>query len=55
MNPETPEADAFEQSLRAEDLPDEDDAVPTDVPIDADPADVSDQYRTVPVEDDYDR
>lgn len=55
MNPETPEADAVEQLRRAENLPEEDEAVPTEVPLDADPADVSEQYRTVPVEDDYDR
>ncbi|MEB3371519.1 hypothetical protein [Saccharopolyspora mangrovi] len=55
MNPETPEADAVEQSRRAENLPEEDEAVPTEVPIDADPTDVSEQYRTVPVEDEYDR
>ncbi|MEV4648879.1 hypothetical protein [Saccharopolyspora sp. NPDC049426] len=55
MNPETPEADAVEQSRRAEDLPDEDEAVPAEVPLDADPADFSEQSRAVPVEEDYDR
>lgn len=55
MNPETPEADAVEQSRRAEDLPEEDEVVPAEVPLDADPADVSEQYRTVPVDEDYDR
>ncbi|TWF96195.1 hypothetical protein [Saccharopolyspora dendranthemae] len=55
MNPETPEADAAEQLRRAEDLPEDDEAGPTETPFDADPADVSEQYRAVPVEDDYDR
>ncbi|MDI2029454.1 hypothetical protein QFW96_12565 [Saccharopolyspora sp. TS4A08] len=55
MNPETPEADAVEQARRAEDLPDEDESAAVEIPLDADPADVSEQYRTVPVDDEYDR
>lgn len=55
MNPETPEADAVEQAQQAQDLP-EDEPVATGARSwDADPADLADQQREVPADDDYDR
>jgi hypothetical protein len=50
MNLETNEADAADQSrpVREEDLLPED---PPPVDVEADPADLTDQYRPAPVED----
>ncbi|WP_190815302.1 hypothetical protein [Saccharopolyspora pogona] len=54
MDPETPEADAAEQARQAEEVPDEEEPEPIEVPLDADPADLADQHRPVPVDDSYD-
>ena len=53
MNPETPDADAAEQARQADDLVEEDEAGLPDQPLDADPADLADQHREVPVDDAY--
>jgi hypothetical protein len=54
MSIEDPGAERFEQLLRAD--YDEDDAVeyldPDELPLDADPLDVADQHRPVPLDDD---
>lgn len=52
MDFETPEADAAEQATTADDTPDEPEYDLT--PEEADPADVADQHRAVPVDDAYD-
>jgi hypothetical protein len=51
LRPETPEADAIEQRQAA--VPDDVDA-PVRVPTDASEADVLDQSRVVPVDDEFD-
>ncbi|MHA6799265.1 hypothetical protein [Bounagaea algeriensis] len=53
MNPETPEADAAEQA-REEQLFFNDEETPGSVPEGVDAADMADQERTIPAEDDYD-
>ncbi|MER7013754.1 hypothetical protein ABT324_20245 [Saccharopolyspora sp. NPDC000359] len=55
MSPETPEADAVEQAQQAEELVVDEESEPVEVPLDADPADLADQYREVPIDDAYDR
>lgn len=53
-SPETPEADAAEQARNAgEPIPAEE-PEPAEAPLDADPADVVEQHRVVPVDDSYD-
>jgi hypothetical protein len=54
MNPETPEADAAEQARQAEEVPNDEELESIEVPLDADPADLADQHRAVPVDDSYD-
>ena len=51
MNPETPEADAVEQARQ--EVPEEETPIPPEVPFDADPADLVDQYREIPTDDDF--
>jgi hypothetical protein len=53
MSPETPDADAAEQARQADELVEEDESAPADRPLDADPADLADQQREVPVDDAY--
>lgn len=56
MNPETPEADAVEQAQQDEAVPEEDGPTGAEgTAWDADPADLADQQRTEPADDDYDR
>ncbi|GAA2792042.1 hypothetical protein [Saccharopolyspora taberi] len=53
MDPETPEADAVEQAREAEEPLDENDQLPTDLPAEANPADLAEQHRTVPEDEAY--
>lgn len=53
MDPEKPEADAAEQA-REEHAPTDGEEIPQGVPDDVDPADLAEQARTVPGEDDDD-
>ncbi|MER6992627.1 hypothetical protein ABT337_21430 [Saccharopolyspora hirsuta] len=54
MSPETPEADAVEQARQAEELVEDEESEQVEVPLDADPADLADQHREVPIDDSYD-
>ena len=54
MGIENPDADVVEQLQRADDG-DEPVGDPTDLPSEADPADVAEQRIVVPDDDDYDR
>ncbi|MBB5157875.1 hypothetical protein [Saccharopolyspora phatthalungensis] len=54
MDPETPEGDAAEQARLAEDVLDDEEPEPVEVPLDADPADLAEQHRAVPVDEEYD-
>lgn len=54
MNPETPETDAVEQARQVEELVEEEESEQIEVPFDADPADLADQHRAVPIDDAYD-
>lgn len=52
MGIEDPDADRFDQERPVFPEDDEDPEVtPEEIPLDADPQDVLDQYRTVPVDD----
>lgn len=51
-DPEAPEADFEEQHSALDDDEDDSDEVPVEVPLDADPADVSEQSRSVEYGDD---
>jgi hypothetical protein len=53
MDPETPEADAAEQARQAEDVLDDEEPEAIEVPLDADPADLADQHRPVPLDDSH--
>lgn len=52
MHPETPDADAAEQAREEQPMVDED--TPGTVPDDVDAADLADQAKIIPAEDDYD-
>lgn len=55
MNPETPEADAVEQAQQDDAVPEEDGPTGAEATWEADPADLADQKRTEPADDDYER
>jgi hypothetical protein len=52
MSIEDPEVDRFEQLLDAGYDDPEDVEYPEELPLDADPLDVADQHRSVPLDDD---
>ncbi|HEY2764766.1 MAG TPA: hypothetical protein VGJ13_12265 [Pseudonocardiaceae bacterium] len=56
MSIEDPDTDRYEQQLPAsyDEADDEDYPGPADVPLDADPRDVADQHRSVPLDDELD-
>lgn len=56
MSIEDPDTDRYEQQLSARyDEADEEDYLgPGDLPLDADPLDVADQHRSVPLDDELD-
>ncbi|MER7079740.1 hypothetical protein SAMN02982929_06728 [Saccharopolyspora kobensis] len=54
MNPETPETDAVEQARQVDELAEDEEPEQVEAPLDADPADLADQHRAVPLDDAYD-
>lgn len=54
MDSETPEADAVEQAHQTEEYA-EDQELPSESPLDADPADLADQQRVIPDDDSDER